>query len=390
MRKLFSDKNILAQCVCVVIITAFWLFSWHSVPFGDWYRTHLFPYLSGWMARLSSLAPFSVGEALIVIGIAYIIVGVLLLFLWLAGWIAGKEKGGPGKRRMAAIRKWYARLLCWILVYVYATETFHCYMLYHTSTVEEQYYHDAPNYGQDGLLAAYRAVVEKANALSGKQERDADGQLCYSGDLYAACKKAMAALGSEYPYFSGYYPDPKPIHASDFMSQQYLMGIYFPFTMEANYNTVMHPVNFPPVICHELSHLKGIIREDEANYFGFLACIRSEDAYLQYAGYISVLGYLAKQIRESVPGEIRETLAQANGLVQRDDVFLTDGQWERVEKKAAFSTETVNKATDAFLEANLAMNGVPEGMESYSQVVRLVIDYYNYEETGEKDYGRNE
>ena len=146
--------------------------------------------------------------------------------------------------------------------------------------------------------------------------------------------------------------------------------------MEANYNTVMYPVNLPATVCHEYSHLKGIILEDEANFFGFLACIESDDAYLQYSGYLSVLGYLSRQVQKSVPEEIRKTLPAANEQVRKDDIFLTQEQWEQVEKKAVFSTEAVNQATNAFLETNLTMNGITDGMQSYSRVVRLVVRYY--------------
>lgn len=228
-------------------------------------------------------------------------------------------------------------------------------------------------------------MVAKANALAGQVKRDAKGRAVFDGtdaQLYEKCRQAMRKQGEVYPYLSGYYPDPKPIRASHFMSQQYLLGIYFPFTMEANYNTVMYPVNMPATICHEYSHLKGIILEDEANYFGFAACIESDDPYLQYSGYLSVIGYLSRQVRESVPQEIRKDMEQVSGQVIQDDVFLTEEQWERVEEKAVLPTETVNKAANAFLETNLTMNGVKDGIKSYSRVVRLVLKYYESQDSG--------
>lgn len=97
---------------------------------------------------------------------------------------------------------------------------------------------------------------------------------------------------------------------------------------------------------------------------------------MQYAGYLSVLGYLSRQVRQSVPDEQRKALVKPNEQVLKDDVFLTQERWEQVEKKAVLSTETVNKATNVFLETNLTMNGVKDGISSYSRVVRLVILYY--------------
>ncbi len=41
------------------------------------------------------------------------------------------------------------------------------------------------------------------------------------------------------------------------------------------------------------------------------------------------------------------------------------------------STETVKKAADAFLDANLTLNGVSDGVVSYSRVVKLLLQYYD-------------
>ncbi len=358
------------QCILLLflLITVIYAIAWNSRVFADWYRLYVFPVLTGLPARLSGLFRGSVGEVLIGAGICLVILEIVLLPFFLIR-----------RSRLYRYRFRNVRLVCWILLYIYGTETLHCYVLYHATTLEEQYFNQAAAYGAKDLVNAYVQVVTKANALSEKVKRTADGTAVYHGtlgQLYQDCVLAMRRQGKTYPYLAGYYPNPKPIHASYFMSQQYLLGIYFPFTMEANYNTVMYPVNLPATVCHEYSHLKGIILEDEANFFGFLACIESDDAYLQYSGYLSVLGYLSRQVQKSVPEEIRKTLPAANEQVRKDDIFLTQEQWEQVEKKAVFSTEAVNQATNAFLETNLTMNGITDGMQSYSRVVRLVVRYY--------------
>ena len=86
----------------------------------------------------------------------------------------------------------------------------------------------------------------------------------------------MVRLGQSYPQLEGYYPYPKPLINSRLLSVQQLCGIYSPFTIEANYNREMPYYNIPHTICHELSHLKGFMREDEANFIGYLACIGSD------------------------------------------------------------------------------------------------------------------
>ena len=385
MGKRKTGINLHNSCVFAVLLltTGVHILSWNSKAFTDWYRLRLFPVLTGIPARISDLFSGSVGEILIAAGV---LVAVLELFLVpVLAWKTRQGNTHKPDAKAARIKKWNLRFACWVLVYIYVTETLNCYMLYHASTVEEQYYSTGGEQGTELLVRAYSEVVAKANALAGQVKRDAKGRAVFVGidaQLYEKCRQAMRKQGEVYPYLSGYYPDPKPIRASHFMSQQYLLGIYFPFTMEANYNTVMYPVNMPATICHEYSHLKGIILEDEANYFGFAACIESDDPYLQYSGYLSVIGYLSRQVRESVPQEIRKDMEQVSGQVIQDDVFLTEEQWERVEEKAVLPTETVNKAANAFLETNLTMNGVKDGIKSYSRVVRLVLKYYESQDSG--------
>ena len=36
----------------------------------------------------------------------------------------------------------------------------------------------------------------------------------------------------------------------------------------------------------------------------------------------------------------------------------------------------MNKAADAFIDANLKVNGIADGKISYSRVVRLLLQYY--------------
>lgn len=357
--------------VAILIFTiVIYVLSWRFPKAVDWYRLHVFPLGTNTLARLMSIFPCSVGEILILLGIVAIFCGIAIGILYLFF-----------RKKQIVVRKvarWYLEFLCWVLLWVGVTETFFCFVLYHATTVEKAYFAESKA-DEETLIALYEMLVENANRLSEEMQRDDKGEVVYAGDLYTECKEAMQALGEEYLYLKGYYPNPKPIANSDFMSQQYLSGIYFPFTLEANYNQTMYIMNDPATICHELSHLKGVILEDEANYFGFLACIRSDDPYVKYSGYLSVLPYVSKEVRKNVPESIRSKMTQPSELVQQDAVFLTQESWQRVENEAVLKTETVNKATDAFLEGNLKTNGVKEGMESYSQVVRLLVAWYDTE-----------
>lgn len=189
--------------------------------------------------------------------------------------------------------------------------------------------------------------------------------------------RAMKALGQTYDQLDGYYPKPKALLTSDFFSQQYMCGYYFPFSMEANYNDVMYIMNKPSTMCHELAHLRGYIYEDEANFISYLACTQSEDLLFQYSGYLSVLNYLDNDFYKAIGKDAKKYLEQPRieEQVYEDKVFVTQKEWERIEKKAWISTETVEQVSDAFIETNLKVNGVADGKISYSRVVRLLLQY---------------
>ena len=169
-----------------------------------------------------------------------------------------------------------------------------------------------------------------------------------------------------------------------------MKGYYFPFSMEANINFVMHPLNRPATMCHELAHLRGYIYEDEANFIAYLACIQSEDLYVRYSGYLSVLVYLNNDVvkvwnqnpelyeRTAAKIEPCEILPQ----VWQDKVFVTEEEWDRINGKAIIDTEIVDKAAETFVETNLKLNGVSDGKISYSRVVKLLLQYYCGEGTG--------
>lgn len=369
--------------------------AWNSRAFCDLYISHFFPLWVNTYGRLMGLFPFSVGEIMIVLGIMLVAIAVVLGLIWLSlkllQVLAEKKMRNPRKdfdfelqyglwmgrvkKPMLAFYKFFA----WVLVIVALVMTLNCFILYHASTFSEKYFGvDESEYTYEDLVELRNFVVQKCNQLSKEIPRNQDGSITYKGDMAKVAKDAMRKLGQAYANLSGYYPSPKPLMSSDFMSQQYMCGYYFPFSMEANYNKVMYVMNMPSTYCHELAHLKGYIYEDEANFISYLACIQAEDIYFEYSGYLSVLYYIDNDFYDAVGRDRDSYFAQEVILpqVHEDAIFLTDEEWERIENKAVLDTEFVDAASDAFTDATLKMNGVSDGMVSYSRVVKLLLQYY--------------
>ena len=365
----FLKKKIwFALFAAIVVIN---ILAWNCTAFCDWHIRFIFPVSINTYGRLMSVFPFSVGEWVIAFGLLLLLEAVLLAAV-----------------RIFVRREWLKRVckgfytaFAWILLAVFWIMTCNCFLLYHASPIDEKYMPEKTERGYtDKELALVRDhIVEKLNELTVEMERDDAGYLVYNDEITAGAITAMQELGKEYDQLSGYYPRAKTIHSSDFLSQEHMMGYYFPFSMEANYNKRMYIVNKPATICHELAHLKGFIYEDEANFIGFLACINSDDIFFQYSGYMSVLNYVENEFRDSINHKASKYFEHPEiaKSVYSDDLFLTAEAWEKVEEKAVIQTATVKKASNQFTEATLKINGVEDGMKSYSRVVTLLLKYYD-------------
>ncbi len=342
--------------------------AWNSQAFCDWHVKHLFPLSVNLYGRLMSVFPFSVGEGMIVLAVLFTAAAIVMGFMRIL------VRKGRVKMLISAFFQVYA----WGFLAVFMIMTWNCFILYHASEFDETYMAQKAQrtYTDRELIQVRNHIVEELNALTEQMERDGEGFLVYQGDMKQEAVRAMQGLGEEYELLSGYYPQAKGITASDFLSQQYMMGYYFPFSMEANYNTSMYIANVPATLCHELAHLKGFIYEDDANFIGFLACINSEDPFYRYSGYLSVLNYVEKEYKKSSGKQEFGSVSLAKS-VRADDIFLTSEAWERVEENAVVETAVVKAASNQFTETTLVINGVSDGMKSYSRVVQLLLEYYD-------------
>lgn len=394
------------------------IIAWSSEAFCDWYIRFVFPVWVNTYGRLTGLFPFSVGEWLIVAGVFLVIAAVILMIASAFRWIIRRCKAHHvdkqdecssashvtrssvtrGRGRFDKFCCGFYTFFAWVLLAVLVLMTLNCTILYHATPFSEKYFAtekatddvnentDTGNtaetkkstYTLQDLTALRNMLVEKCNELSGQMQRTEEGEIIYEGNMRKKAISDMQALGETYDALQGFYPMPKPLYFSDFASQQYMLGYYFPFSMEANYNKVAYVTNLPVTMCHELAHLKGYIQEDEANFIGFLACISSDDLLFQYSGYLSVLNYVNNDFYEAIGEDYERYMAevQIDRQVYEDAVFVCKEDWDRIEKEAVVDTEVVDAVSTGFVETSLKLNGVDDGMVAYSRVVGLLLQWY--------------
>ena len=361
-------KRYLIPVIICITMLAINVISRVSRSFSDFYVENIFPYISGILSHISGLFPFSVGEMMIICGILLIVIGIPLFLILL---IVKKDS----RRKTAGV------FLCtylWAFTYLLSTETLNCFIMYQCTPFSERYFNEQTEHSESELKELYSLLVDKTNELAEEVPRDAEDRFVVSCDYDKEAKIAMKKAAMKYPQLKGYYPTAKKINFSFFMSQSRLLGIYFPFSMESNYNKDMVSSNLPSTICHEYAHLKGIMQEDEANFISFIANMESENVEMRYSGYLSVLEYVHNEVYDNKMTSAYSVTDKISDKVRGDWFrFMPDTYWEENKKKEIIPTKTVTAVSDAAIDTNIKMNGREDGIKAYSHVVNLLLDYYS-------------
>ncbi|MCL1906272.1 MAG: DUF3810 domain-containing protein [Clostridiales bacterium] len=328
-----------------------------SAVFAEWYASRLFPLFPNTLGRLFSPLPFSVLEMLIALTAA----GLPLFLLWsVVQAVRGQTTGG----RKAVWPPLAAACCTLLLIY-----TLTCGINYSRAPLSAALGLEPRPYSARELRSLFTLLNEKAALAAEDIQTDARGYFILSEDPGEEGRMAMGRLGGEYGPLKAYYPLPKAVICSRALSYLHIAGVYSPFTVEANYNRDMPPTELPFSICHELAHLCGYAREDEANFIAYLACEGSGNPGLYYSGQLTALTYALNALYGEIPsGEYKELIDGLPAQVSRD-MHRNAIYWQAFAGPAAELSRNVN---DHYLKAN----DQPDGVKSYGRMLDLLLAYY--------------
>ena len=325
--------------------------------FAQWYAVTVYPLIVGTLGRLTGLFPFSVVE----IGLYALILFCLFCLI--------RNFRRPAKLLSGAF------LIASTLAFVF---TVNCGINYYRKPFSADSGLTIRKSSTEELYALCSYLVDQVCAAKG----DLDALSPYEGQTTAtpgptlsglnrygtSGRKAMEQLGELFPDLDGFYPRPKALLVSRILSVQQLCGIYSPFTVEANYNREMPRYNVPHTICHELSHLKGFMREDEANFIGYMACIGSDDPEFRYSGYLTGWVYAGNALAKA-DMDAYITLHQKLPPEAVADLAYNNAYWNHFDGKVAEASTRMN---DTYLK----LQNQTDGVKSYGRMVDLMLAYY--------------
>lgn len=187
-------------------------------------------------------------------------------------------------------------------------------------------------------------------------------------ELSKTARMAYVSLNEEYGVFDYRTANTKPIFFSRLMSYTDLVGVYCPFTMETNVNMDVADYSIPSTICHELAHFYGFMREDEANFIGYLACIHSESVEFQYSGTLLALIHAGNKLAEVDMEAYQELwMSYSDGLVR--DLKQNSEYWKQ------FKQTTVSEVSTVINDTYLKVNHQTDGVRSYGRMIDLLLAY---------------
>ncbi len=331
-------------------------------PGSEWYAVHIYPLLVKAVGGVSGLLPFSLAECII-----------YYLAIRAVCWLLSLMACAPKKNRKKLKPRFWggSQKLIWTASVIFLLYSFQCGINYYR-TPFSSFCGLSIRPSSAGELAALSAeLAEEANCLAPQCSSLPGGPTLLGFSQREASLlgvQAMEKLGESYPSLAGYYPPAKPVLFSRGLSYLDLTGVYFPPTIEANYNADAPAFHIPETICHELSHLRGFMREDEANFIAYLACRDSEEPVFQYSGTMTALIHSINALYSASPALYAEAAALLSEQVYTD-LSYNSAYWRQFEGPAATIS---NFANDTYLKANAQ----PEGVRSYGRMVDLLLADY--------------
>ncbi len=193
-------------------------------------------------------------------------------------------------------------------------------------------------------------------------------------EILDAAQEGYDQIGTIYPWLSGVYGTPKMAINSWLMSYLRISGIYPYLVPEAIVNTNTPIMSLPHTVCHEMAHQRGIAREDEANFVGYLAAIHHSEAIFRYSGYLEAYIYSMDALYQANPTRWEAVRKMTHSGILRDVAYIRS-MWEPYTSSNNVIGEISTNVNDWYLKEN----AVEDGVQSYGRMVDLLIAYQKHQ-----------
>lgn len=326
-----------------------------SSGFADFFVRYVAGGVRFTMTSASNILPFSVAEILI-----------LLLPLIFAFIVFLSVRASVSKEKSARL----IIILLSVLALIYFLFVFSCAAGYQKSGIDESFSLEMEEVSVEDLGATAYWLSSEAEALCDEALfTDEGSEMPFTfAEMNEKLNASFTAVNKEYDMFLNYQTKAKPVILSGAMSYTHTLGIYTFFTGEANINMSYPDYTTVFTAAHEMSHQRGIARENEANFLAFIVCINADDDYIRYAGYVNMLEYVLNAIATSDYDLYFDIMMSLSKPIRKEL-----SAYSEVYRK--YDDTPVGEISQTLNDTYLKIQGT-EGRVSYGMVVDLAVSYY--------------
>jgi hypothetical protein len=326
------------------------------------YSDQLYRFISGVQRTISGIFPFSIGDILYVLFIAYVLFRAI-------SYLKRLKASGFSKPGLLAAP---LGLLNFTLV-LYIAFKLLWGLNYSRPSIAEQLQIGNEKYSPAQLTALAKFMIKRINALQLERLKIQNpSSLDYTAsELEFKATAAYQEMHAKHPFFSYSQPALKKVLNTWLITKIGLEGYYNPLSGEANVNMRIPAHGLPFVACHEIAHQLGVGREDEANLVGYLVAANSTDLNFRYSAMYSVLRNVLFELRIKSPDAYKPLAALINEGTKLD--FQRDKDFWLKYNSDMYAYMDV--ALDSFLK----LNNQQKGINSYQDIVIWVYNLHKKE-----------
>lgn len=324
-----------------------------------WLSENVVHPVHGFLARLCSHVGFSAAELLICLTVISVLVYIIFEIIRLI-------------RRPDRLERVYIIFisLLALLLLIYAGFCLLWGVYYYGDDFQAKSGLEAEEISVEQLTAVTEYFAGLANEYSKQVERDEYG--LYAADrtaILARSPEVFDAVTEEFPCLDGPRVQAKPFFLSRIMSYLDFTGFFFPFTAEANVNVDFPPSLFASTVAHELSHQRGVAKEQEANFVAVLASLEYGDADYCYSAALLAYTHLGNALYKADYEAWQQVYGSLNRYVLAD--FACNREyWKQFETPVQTVSNTVYEGFLQSYDQKL-------GLKSYGACVDLLVNYYD-------------
>jgi hypothetical protein len=313
------------------------------------YSRGLYPAIQPWLTSASNLVPFALFDVLVVAAG----IGVLLLWTVRLGGLRRRSGKVAGLAGLALDSAALAAILYFWFLAAWGLN-------YQRQPLREQLDYSDERVTREALYTFATRTIDSLNALY--RDAHAAGWPELAGTSHVLQPAFVAAQRDLAMTWTAVPGVPKRTLFNFYFTRVAIEGLTDPFFLETLANRSLLPFERASTVAHEWSHLAGYADESEANFVGWLVCMRGT-APVKYSGWLSLYG----TVTNALPRPDREELARRLEPGPRADLIAIS---ERIRSQMI---PIANRAGYAVYDRYLKANRVEAGVRSYGEVVRLLV-----------------